>query len=747
MAKIIFGLNHRDTEAIITQRLGQGHEVLFAATYREAIMTTLEDKTPDVIVLRDSIKGDISFVKMAEQIRLEYSEVRIIFVCGKRKRGDMELAKLVGLGIYDIISKDTVPVDNIVSAIKRPQLFRDVAQFYLSDYVPDIEVPDEPEPQSEPAKKSGVLGGIKGLWGNKASGATAPVEETVSGASMDIALLRKSIQEEAVREAQRDVDSLIEKAVEAKMQSTTDEIERLNQVMDELNVKIKNKDAKIATLSAQMQDEQRKFGSLKDDYEEHVKQAQEGFNILEEQLSASTTEKNTPAWYAEQSARFAKREADLIGEIKRLQSESSALAATKEQLIEANKQAQEDNRTMTKQLSDAKQQLGEVNSALTDKVQALTSAKMEAEVNANEAKRSKERAKAMEEERDAYAPVVETVLSPETEEIIRSMKQENTELTMKLQQTEEELKEKLDDLDALLSGDPDYSMPSIKIPYLPDTSNYVKSTNPTKVVAVLGAKHGIGNTTIAINMAAHLAKAGRKVLLIEFNNCLPLTNGFFELMNIPLGLSDALSAVCTGENKVADASIIRFQTLKPVNKHLAKAYKKLPPGFHLLTYANKDLSSRYDLRKAPPTREALFALMQYLLSVQQYAHIVLDIQAGDQHVLDTLLDGGANVNKLVLTTSQDPHSLSILGANLHHFTRNASAGLLAHSEIVINKYSGSGHINEAKIAKYLHLPQKRLSFLTDDVAGYDNAAATGVPYLLAKGRFASQHEQLYAKIF
>lgn len=224
---------------------------------------------------------------------------------------------------------------------------------------------------------------------------------------------------------------------------------------------------------------------------------------------------------------------------------------------------------------------------------------------------------------DKYVDNPVPVVDPNVELMLQSLRRENTEKDVKIKQLCNELVMAKTSHASRIVNELDYSCPAVQIPLIPDESSYMKSNNPIKIVVAMGAKHGIGNTTIALNMATFLAKQGKKTLLMEFNNKFPMTNAFFELVNVPLGISDALASV-SSNHSIADASIIRFHALASSNKGLIKIYKKLPPGLHLMTYANKDLAF-YD--KSYPTREGLFTLMQYLLNTQQYSHIILDIHS------------------------------------------------------------------------------------------------------------------------
>ena len=99
MKKVLFALNHKATEDFVTERLGPDYIIVNAVTYREAVLSALPGAGADILVFRDSLDGSIDITRLFEQIRTEYPEIRIVFICGERPKGDKMLAAIVSLEI------------------------------------------------------------------------------------------------------------------------------------------------------------------------------------------------------------------------------------------------------------------------------------------------------------------------------------------------------------------------------------------------------------------------------------------------------------------------------------------------------------------------------------------------------------------------------------------------------------------------------------------------------------------------
>lgn len=793
--RIIFALNLREAENAILKQLGEDVEVVFTATYREALINALPDRQADILILRDQLKGETPMIKMIQDIRQEYSEMRIIFIAGDRKRGDKEIAQIVGLGIYDIICKDSLSISEIISRCRTPRLFRDVSNFYLPDYIPDIELPPEVEPEA-PVKKSFFAGLHRGK--NTATPTTMQKEASTTSTAPQInaELLRKALKEEATREAQKDLDGLIKSAVDTEMEKSKKALEEARAELKEATNKLWQKESKVKQLSGQLTTEKQRYDALKLQLEDHFKETKEGYKVYEEQLSSLQDGENTPAWYAQQKEKFAAREQELITEINRLRTGMKTLddkRVSLEEIVKELEEELEEGLSKKDSTKDLEEQIKQLELQVLAEQKAKSDAELDAQTVIQRAEKAKDDAEleakvahqraemanntvvsvdnselvlALQDELDKARTQLNEIISrpdvkpevkyvekiiekpvsitdPAMENAVRNLRKEKTALTLEVDRLSEELKVAKDNAQINTSaGGLDYSTPSTKIPIIPDESSYVKSSSPVRLVIMASGKHGVGNTTVALNLATTLANQGKKTLLMEFNNKHPMTNCYFELMNVPLGIGDALAAVSSNPS-AADSAIIRFRALNSANKGIMKVYKKLPAGLHLMTFSNKDLVSTH---KSYPTSEGLYALLQYLLTTQHYAHIIMDIQPDEHYILDAVIESGIDIDKLILTTSQDPHGLSTIGKLTASLNNQGNVALLGESELVINKYS-RGYSSSSKIAKMLNFNPKRVSTLSDDTEGYVNAVAAGLPYVLTKGHYKAEYDLLYSRIW
>jgi chromosome partitioning protein len=144
------------------------------------------------------------------------------------------------------------------------------------------------------------------------------------------------------------------------------------------------------------------------------------------------------------------------------------------------------------------------------------------------------------------------------------------------------------------------------------------------IIAVLNQKGGVGKTTTVINLAAFLAKAGRRVVIVDADPQGNATSGLgIDKNTIPLTLYDGLLRRKSAQD-ILTITPYEGLTVLPSNAHLAGAEIELAPS-HGREYALKELLdgliADYVLIDCPPslgllTINALCAADSVLIPVQ-----------------------------------------------------------------------------------------------------------------------------------
>jgi Mrp family chromosome partitioning ATPase len=280
-----------------------------------------------------------------------------------------------------------------------------------------------------------------------------------------------------------------------------------------------------------------------------------------------------------------------------------------------------------------------------------------------------------------------------------------------------------------------------------DPADYVTVKNAnTHTYLFAGTKHGVGNTTAALNMAAALAEKGYKTLFMEFNSHYPMVNEYFEFISVPRGIDTAIAGLKSGNRISVDAAIIKPHGIQTGKKALSRAYARLPGALHFMLFSNHYLQQEKQGGAGSFDPKDLLALFHYLSDQLGYLYIIIDIQPDDDMGRNIFRQCGEVIDQLVLTCTQDPHSITTAGLMINDLARSRSSELVKTMKVLVSGFNTANDLSIGKIAKWLNMSQKRFFQVTDDRVGYYKAAYAMTPYLLSGGRFAKEFYDMAAEL-
>ena len=327
MKKLLYAINHRQTEDLISEYLSGEYLAVGAVTYKEAIIEQLRSTAADVVLIRDTLPGSTVLESLLKRIRVECPDVRIVLICSHRPKKDPFLQEVVGLAIYDIINSDRPTVAEIASYIKTPRTFRDAAQYGIGlpeapikQNVTQPVVQPAPEPAS-PLEDNAVTKKAKGFFADVAKGfsalkknpansqpsapAPAPSVSTGSpstgGTQIDFDLLRESIKESEARKAQADLDRMVKEAADKQTSALLARISELEKKLEraELDTAVAEKHA--ASTTEELNALRSERDGLNITLTDTRREMQQAIDMYESQLRALHDPTNTPEWYSQQA--------------------------------------------------------------------------------------------------------------------------------------------------------------------------------------------------------------------------------------------------------------------------------------------------------------------------------------------------------------------------------------------------------------------------------------------------------------
>lgn len=160
--RILYAIGYKEAEEYITKILSEfdnRFEVVGSVNDQESILSFIREKDVNVLVIREGLKGSDDIFKIVFHIRLNFPDIRIVFMAKNRKVGDLYLARLVAFSIFDILAGERISTKSIANLIVNPQNFNEVksllppvdsdVELFTDEELKVIEVINQAEPDKE----------------------------------------------------------------------------------------------------------------------------------------------------------------------------------------------------------------------------------------------------------------------------------------------------------------------------------------------------------------------------------------------------------------------------------------------------------------------------------------------------------------------------------------------------------------------------------------------------------------------
>lgn len=239
------------------------------------------------------------------------------------------------------------------------------------------------------------------------------------------------------------------------------------------------------------------------------------------------------------------------------------------------------------------------------------------------------------------------------------------------------------------------------------TRRAVKDINvKPMVLSVLGAKTGVGVTTVAFNLALSLAQEKFKVLYIELNDKgIPFSFNY-HLENNSNGLERALEKIAKGDINDAFNHVMKMEQLKKEYKgtEYSSLYNKYPNSLDYIAFSNSfilDTDRTY-------SKEGLSQLLMSALLTEGYQYIIIDINVhSDEELINQALKNSKGIFSVVT------QNMTSVAQNIHYLEQVHQKVINLNKKLyfVINEYENEG-ISSKSLSKWIN---QEMDFKHEDV--------------------------------
>lgn len=647
--KVLLAVGERALERTLTTELANEFIFVKEASYREIVIQRIRDEQPDIILIREALKGSMPIDNLILDIRQSFPSIRVVFYTRKYRPGEPLLRRLVSYGVYDFIAGESVKKQQLFEGLRQAKQLSDVRQYLdaadiqtggpqmhvtteyqdLSETAPAEVAYPEPVPQKKEPQKNKA---------GKTKAKTTPKPK------------KKKPKKKEKPDSQKGFFGRILPF------GTDKEVEAEDKTFDE-------------ALEEELQDERKEPHKRPETFKIDVDDAPE------EEVSFWGEEKEE-VHQQEVPSQPKERARNPLPFFHEEPTKPQAQVPTPD-LPETETVVEQTIPTVTEKSSQTLE--GVVDEEPEEEEEDLFGQVIE--------RRSTPKPKTEPEPQPTKpvaapaqrppAPKPEPVKSEPTLKMTTRGKPNtpNDTLTLHRQETTQEPELDFNPLEvdppnqATIAPIPQPKPKPAPVAVEPIEHNEVRSEGWSgrrhkgaikvankQVVTFVGATHGVGNTHVAFNSAVKLAEEGNKVLYMECHSVFSSIDFSLQMGTWQQGIEKALEDIEHNGGMSAGEHVLRIKDIKQnarKDKALRKLYKPLPDTLDYMFYS-QDYQTLEEQHRVP--KERLKDLVMYLLTRENYDVIVVDSEPIGERGVDGLLNISS---KVYITMTQDPAQMGV----------------------------------------------------------------------------------------